>query len=88
VNNPLTDVMTPRIRKIVYFLYALVGLAVGAIQAGYGAVNAAVPDWLKIALAVYAFLGIGIGATAGSNVKDPARASGPAPSPSTAPEPA
>ncbi|MGH3507815.1 MAG: hypothetical protein ACRDO2_11490 [Nocardioidaceae bacterium] len=82
MNNPLTDVLSPGARKMIYFAYALVGLGVGAVQAGYGSVNVATPDWLKITLAVYAFVGTFIGATAASNVK----ASAPVPG-SAAPTP-
>ena len=69
--NPLTDVLTPEIRKAVYFVYASAGLIVGGIQVAYGSVNEITPDWLKITLAVYAFIGTAIGATAASNVSPP-----------------
>lgn len=74
MNNPLIDLLTPGARKILYAVYGLIGLAVGAIQVAYGAVSATTPGWFKIALAVYAFVGTAIGAVAASNVKQPAAA--------------
>jgi hypothetical protein len=81
MNNPLTDVLTPKARKLVYGIYAVLGLLIGAIQVGYGAASVSTPTWLKVALAVFAFVGTGIGAAAGSNVpsttESRARAAGP-----------
>jgi hypothetical protein len=75
--TPLTDILSPSTRKKVYAVYALCGLLIGAIQVSFGAVNTTTPDWLKVALALYAFVGTAIGATAASNVATPA----PAPTP-------
>ncbi len=72
--TPLTDILSPSARKKVYALYALCGLLIGAIQVSFGAVNTTTPDWLKVALALYAFIGTAIGATAASNVASPAAA--------------
>jgi hypothetical protein len=69
--NPLVNIFGASARRIIYAVYALVGIVLGAIQAGIGAVgNAATPDWLKVTLAVFAYIGIAIGATAASNAKD------------------
>jgi hypothetical protein len=68
--NPLVNILGASTRRIIYAVYALGGLALGSIQAGIGAVDTATPDWIKVALAVYAYLGIAIGATAASNAKD------------------
>ena len=65
----LTNVLTPSKRKALYSTYSSIGLALGAVQAGVGAVGATTPDWMKASLAVYAFLGTAIGATAASNVQ-------------------
>jgi hypothetical protein len=77
LQNFLKDIVSPMSRKWLYAGYSIVGLALGCIQAGFGAVNAVTPNWLKIFLAVYAFFGTAIGATAASNVTT----SPPAPSP-------
>jgi hypothetical protein len=66
--NPLTGIVAARTRKYVYTVYSLIGLVAGGIQAAYGSVGGTSPDWLKITLSVYAFLGTAIGATAASNV--------------------
>ncbi len=65
----LTDIATPTTRRRTYAAYSTLGLLIGAVQAGFGALDAAAPDWLKVTLAVYAFLGTAIGATAASNVR-------------------
>ena len=66
--NPLQGIFGPGARKALYTAYSLIGLVVGGIQAAFGSVSAASPDWLKVTLSVYAFLGTAIGATAASNV--------------------
>lgn len=68
----LTNIFSPAKRKFIYALYSTVGLILGGVQAGLGAVEVGSPDWLKASLAVYAFFGTAIGATAASNVQ-PAR---------------
>lgn len=65
----LTDVFSPAKRKVIYATYSTVGLLLGGVQAGLGAVEVGSPDWLKASLAVYAFFGTAIGATAASNVQ-------------------
>lgn len=52
----LKDVLTPKQRKLAYTALVLVGLALGAIQAGYLAVGLTAPLWHKAALAVYAYV--------------------------------
>lgn len=64
--NPLSN--NPAARKAVYLVFWLVGLVLGALTAGYGAADAAAPEHLDVALAVYAFLGAAVGYTAQSNV--------------------
>lgn len=63
--NPLED--KPSLRKKVYTGFWLVGLALGATAAGYGASDNPAPDWLNPATAAYAFLGAGVGYTASQN---------------------
>ena len=66
--NPLTGIVAARTRKYIYTAYSLIGLIAGAVQAAYGSIGGTSPDWLKVTLSVYAFLGTAIGATAASNV--------------------
>lgn len=66
--NPLTGIFGAGPRKALYTTYSLIGLVAGGIQAAYGSIGAGSPDWLKVTLSVYAFLGTAIGATAASNV--------------------
>jgi hypothetical protein len=72
--NLLTDIIPANARKTLYSTYSLIGLVIGGIQAAYGAASSGSPDWLKVTLSVYAFLGTAIGATAASNVTSKARA--------------
>lgn len=67
----LTDILPPAQRRIAYVVFALLGVAVGAIQVGYGAAETSQPTWLTVALAVYAFLGGALGMTAASNTPTP-----------------
>lgn len=64
----LKDILTPKIRKIVYLVYAMCGTLTGAIQVGFVAAAATQPVALTVVLAVYAYLGIGLGFTAAANV--------------------
>lgn len=75
----MTVFIPAKVRGIVYTLYAIIGVAIGGMQVGYSAAEATQPTWLKVALAVYAFVGGAIGYTAASNT--PA-----APSEAAAPE--
>jgi len=63
----LTDILTPAHRKLVYAVYALLGVVVGAIQVAYVAAEAGQPVWLNVSLAVYGFLGTALGLTAAAN---------------------
>ena len=72
----LLKLIPPNVRRWVYAIYGLVGLILGAISAAYGALGDSAPDWLRIVLAVYAFVGTAIGATAGSNVSQPSDGDG------------
>ena len=63
--NPLSN--NPALRKTVYTAFWLVGLALGATQVAFASTSAGQPDWLTVALAVYAFLGTGVGYTASAN---------------------
>lgn len=61
----------PNARKALYTIYTVLGLALGATQVGFAAADNGTPDWLKVTLAVFAFLGAGLGFTAATNT--PAR---------------
>ena len=63
----LTDIFPPETRSKIYWVFALIGLIIGAIQVGFASVDVGQPTWLTVALAVYAFLGGGIGFTAQAN---------------------
>lgn len=67
--NPLVD--KPELRKKVYTIFWMVGLALGALSAYCGASTADdEPDWLVPATAAYAFVGVGVGYTASQNTKE------------------
>lgn len=66
----LKDIITPKVRKPVYAVYAIIGLILGATQVGFSAAEAGQPVWLTVALAVFAFVGTALGFTAASNTPD------------------
>lgn len=64
----LVDLVPAAQRKRVYAAYGLVGFLIGALTAGFAAVNQAMPpNWLVIALVVYTFSGPAFSALAGAN---------------------
>jgi hypothetical protein len=71
--NPLVNIFGPALRARLYAVYAVAGLVIGSVQAGYSAVadrGIEVPTSIQVALAVYAYLGIALGFTAASNVAE------------------
>ena len=60
--NPLTNILSPTVRKYIYALYAVVGLVLSASKVATSAA------WVDTALAVVALVGTFLGATAASNV--------------------
>lgn len=58
-----------RVRVTFYAALILAGVTLGAFQVGYTAAEAPIPVWLKVALAVVAYVAsVGGGATALANV--------------------
>lgn len=68
----LTDILNESQRKIVYVVFAIIGVVLGATQVAFSTMEVANPVWLSVAIAVYAFLGGPVGATAASNIFKPA----------------
>lgn len=66
MQNP-TLALSPKARAITYTGYALLGVALGAVQVGFAAAEQGQPVWLTVALAVYAFVGGAVGFTAVSH---------------------
>lgn len=66
MRNPLTYV-NDKTRLSIYAAFSVIGLGVGGAQVGYASIEAAQPDWLTVALAVYAFVGGAIGFTAATH---------------------
>lgn len=69
----------PKLRRVLYSAYAVVGLVLTATQAGYGATDLATPAWFAVAWAVYGVLGgaFGFGARAKVNASPVATVEGP-----------
>ena len=56
-------------RLRLYAVFVIVGVILGAVQVGTASLdNASQPDWLTVALVVYAYLGTALGFTAAVNV--------------------
>lgn len=64
--NPLAYL--PGLRKQIYSVFWALGILIGAVQVGYASTDNGTPGFLKVALAVYAFLGGAVGYTASQNV--------------------
>ncbi|WGP05174.1 hypothetical protein QFE97_13800 [Bacillus subtilis] len=62
----LNDLIPAKYRKPVYAVYALVGVALGAIAQAYGGVDS-VPEWHAIVTNVYLYVGGAFGLTAAAN---------------------
>lgn len=54
-------------RKAIYGTYVIGIVILGATQVGFAAISAGQPDWLTVALAVAAYLGIPVGGLAAAN---------------------
>lgn len=54
-------------RKIIYGVYVVGVVILGAVQVGFAASSAGQPEWVSIALAVAAYLGIPVGGLALAN---------------------
>jgi hypothetical protein len=63
----LTDILSPKVRQVLYAVYGFLGLGLGAVQVAYSAAGDGQPEWLTVVLAVFAFLGVGLGFTAAAN---------------------
>lgn len=63
----LRDYLDAKLRKRVYFGFAVVGTGLGATQVGFASAGAEQPVALTVALSVFAFLGSAVGFTAAKN---------------------
>ena len=63
--NPLEPF--PKVRKVLYNIWGLIGLGLGAGQVGISAADVSQPKAFTVTLAVFAFLTAGFGFTAGQN---------------------
>lgn len=63
-NNLGTVIESARVRKAIYGAYVLAIIVIGAIQVGFAAISAGQPEWLTVALAVTAYLGVPVGGLA------------------------
>lgn len=64
----LLTLIPNEIRKYIYASYALVGIVLGAVFAGFGALGITAPDWLMVAQAVYGYIGTATNLVALGNV--------------------
>lgn len=54
-------------RAVIYGSYVVAIIAAGAAQVGYAALELGQPDWLRVSLAVLAYLGVPVGTLAVAN---------------------
>lgn len=64
----LRDSLSTRARDILYAVFAILGIVIGAVQVGVAAAEMSQPVWLTVALAVYAFLGGAFGKLSRDNI--------------------
>lgn len=67
----LTDIVSPELRKKLYAIFGVIGLALGAVQVGFASAGVDQPTWVQVALSVLAFVGAGFGFTAAANTDAP-----------------
>lgn len=66
--SELTGMFSPKVRKIAYVVFAVLGVAFGAVQTGFGTAGAEAPLWLDVAFQVYLYVGGAFGLIAAQNV--------------------
>lgn len=65
----ITEYIPAKVRKPLYAILATAFLVIGALQVGFAAVDAGVPGWLTVALAIVPFVASAVGFTAQGNTK-------------------
>lgn len=66
--NDLGKVVTSaRARRVIYTVYVVAVLLLGAVQVAYAASYAGQPEWVDIATAVMLYLGVPVGGLAAAN---------------------
>lgn len=68
VATNVNTLLTAKLRKRAYVVYAFLGFLLGATQTVYWSLEMGQPKWLLAALAVYAYTGVSFGLVAGNNV--------------------
>ena len=66
--NQMITALPPRARSIMYLIWSLGSLSLGAGQVGFSTAEITQPVWLSVSIAVWAFVGAGLGLAAMSNV--------------------
>ncbi len=62
-----TIITSAKARKAIYAAYVFAIIIIGAIQVGFAAISAGQPEWLTVAIAVAAYLGVPVGGLAAAN---------------------
>ena len=58
-----------RARAVIYAVYVVAVVIIGAVQVGYASLDMGQPAWLTAALAIVGYLGAPVGALAAVNTK-------------------
>jgi hypothetical protein len=70
MNNPLTGVAPGRWRKVGYIAFAVVGVTITGLTAGFAAIESEVPKWLVFTAAFYGTITGPVWAVPASNVTE------------------
>lgn len=62
-------ITSDRVRQVLYSVYAVAVVLLGAVQVAYAASEAGQPEWLTVALAVAAYCGAALSGMASVNTK-------------------
>ena len=76
MSNPSTPdlgnvVTSPTARRVIYSVYTIAVLVIGAIQIAFAAVGQGQPNWLIATLAIVGYLGVPVGGLALVNTAKP-----------------
>lgn len=65
------DILAPGLRRVLYIVFAVIGVVFGATQTAFVTAEVAAPIWLTVAFQVYLYVGGAFGLVAATNTTTP-----------------